>query len=116
MDKGNLLRRDSPRNQLIPDVVIHTECTVCFRCGLITEYQLCQLFLLSFLPVTIDFLHAGIDFTSRIIRQERIRKPLVKSQFPSVIGNLKHVIFSWVYLVVPYLFRPVSQFLHHIPL
>ena len=113
MDKGNFLRRDSPCQKFIPDVIVHAECTVCFWCGQVAEHKLRQLFLFSVFPVAVNFFHAGVDLTPRIIRQKRIGKPLVKGQFPPVIGYLEHVVFPRIDFIVPHPLRTVSQFLHH---
>ena len=113
MDKGDLLRRDSPCQKFIPDVIVHTECTVCFWCGQVTEHKLRQLFLFSVFPVPVNFFHAGVDLAPRIIRQERVGKSLVQSQFSPVIGYLEHVVFPWIDFIVPHSLRTVSQFFHH---
>ena len=113
MDKGHFLLRHTRRNQFGADIVIDIEGAVILRRGEITEEKLCQPFLFSLLPDPQYIGDTGVDFTSGIIRKQRIHQPLIQSQLPAVRGDFKHIVHGRIHHTTVDCRSPFRQFRHH---
>ena len=96
MDKGDLFFRDAFFHQLFTNIIIDIKGTVALRGRKVAEAELRQAVLRCFLPDTEHVLHTAVHFAFRIVRQYRVDEPLVESAFPSVIGDLEHVVLGWL--------------------
>ena len=116
VDKSYLLRRNTTGYQFLPHIVIDIESTVIFRGGKVTEHKLCRFGIGVFLPDTVHIIHAGIDFTVWVIWQHRVNHSLVKSQFPSVIGYLEHIVDVRLDKPCPDFLSPLRKGSYHLSL
>ena len=120
MDICDLLRRDTPCDQLITNIIIHTEvafffkrlnlsdrlpilCIVgifaldhCFRYLVrntqITEDDLCEPVLSSFSVDTGNIFNTAVEFGVRVILNGRINQSRIKTELSSVRSDLEHIV------------------------
>ena len=144
MDERNLFRRHTFRNELLPDVVINRKGRpgLRLRCrflqsvkqrivqlfrrlfrrtgllgrGNIAEHQLGQLIRLSVPPDLHDIVHALVDFSPRLVRQQLVDDSLVQPQLAAIPGDLEHIVNGWVHRAAVYQRRALRKGLHHFPL
>ena len=84
-----------------------------FRSGEITENELGQFIVLSFLPNAVNVIYAHIDFACRLIGKIRIDDTLVKAELTTVRGNAKHIVYGRVNLTRMDGGCSLGKLLHH---
>ena len=109
VDVGDFLRGDTLRGQLVFDVVIHIERTVIVRRREIAKSELRSPGRPRCPPHVQDVFDAGVDFASRIVRQQRVHQALVKRQRPPVARDLEKVVLRRIDKPVSDVFRAVPE-------
>src|SRR5699024_4571728 len=109
MDKSNLLPGNAFCHQLFPHIIIYIKRTVIFRRGKVTEDKLCGTVLCCLLPDIKGIFYTTVYLAVRVIREHIVDKPLIQGALTSVIGDLKHIIFTRLHSSGPHHFRPVSK-------
>lgn len=116
VNKGDFLRRYALGHQLLLHIVVDVEGTIPLWGRQVTEYKLRPLDFLRVPPNLQHIPDTGIDLTFRIVRQRRIRQPLIQGQLAAIRGNFEHIVLARLHLPVAYRFGPLPQVGHQIPL
>ena len=86
VDEGYFALRHPRRQQFLFDVIIDVELPISLGGGQITEQELGQLLILSFLPDLQNVANTGVQLAVRVIRQQRVHQPLVQADLPAIRG------------------------------
>ena len=88
-------------------------CCRAFRCGEVAKNELRQFVIVSFLPNTVDVVHAHIDFACRLVRKVRIDDTLVKTELASIGGNAEHIVNGGINRACMNGCSSLGEFLYH---
>ena len=116
VNKGDFLRRYALGHQLLLHIVVDIEGAISLWGRQVAEYKLRPLDFLRVLPNLQHIPDTGIDLTFRIVRQRRIRQPLIQGQLAAIRGDFEHIVLARLHLPVAYRFGPFPQVGHQIPL
>ena len=111
MNKSDFIFRDSVSDKLGFYIIIKIK-SVFLRRGIITENNLSETFVRCLFPDIGYIVYAHIDLSVGFIRKQRIYKSLIKTDFNTVGGNLKHIVNIGSDLLVVNLFRTFRQGLY----
>ena len=87
VNKGDFLWRYALGHQLLLHIVVDVEGTIPLWGRQVAEYKLRPLDFLRIPPYLQHIPDAGVDLAFRIVRQRRVRQPLIQSKFTSIRGD-----------------------------